>query len=330
LALTAIAAVVIGRNEGERLDLSLRSVRDARLPMVYVDSGSTDGSPLLGERLGAHTVELSADRPFSAARARNEGLAEILRLWPDVEFVMFLDGDSTLDPHFPSAAVSAFGRYPHCAVVTGHLSERHPEASVYNRLCSIEWRSPPGVITDGRGLGGIMAARIAAFRAVGGFDEQAIAGEEAEFAARLESAHWSVLKIDEPMAIHDAQMLHFSQWWRRTLRSGHAMANRYFGTAGTNSEGRRHVKSALFWGFLLPLAALLLLISTRGISLLLLGGYAWLGRRTYRHYRASGLDRSDAWLATRFIIYGRFPEFLGIMRYGVNRLRGRFHVIDWR
>jgi hypothetical protein len=78
------------------------------------------------------------------------------------------------------------------------------------------------------------------------------------------------------------------------------------------------------------LAVPLLLVPTRGGSLLLLLGYAWLGSRTYRYYRATGLDRSDAWLVTRFIIYGKFPEFLGILRYGVNRLRGRFQVIDWR
>jgi GT2 family glycosyltransferase len=258
-------------------------------------------------------------------------MAEVLRRWPGTQFVMFLDGDCTLEAAFPSAALSAFGQHPDCAIVTGQLSERHPEESVYNRLCSIEWRSPPGFITAGGGLGGIMAVRVAAFRAVGGFNEQAIAGEEADFAIRLAQAGWSALKIDEPMAIHDAQMLRFGQWWRRTFRSGHAMAHRYFGPAGTVSDnGRRRVVSTLFWGFLLPLAVLLLIVPTRGASLILLAGYAWLGRRTYLHYRATGLDSSDAWLTTRFIIYGKFPEFLGILRYGVNRLRGRFQVIDWR
>jgi GT2 family glycosyltransferase len=327
---TTIAAVVIGRNEGERLNLSIRSVQDAGLAIIYVDSGSTDDSPLLASRLGAAVVKLSADRPFSAARGRNEGMAELLRRWPATEFVLFLDGDCTLCSDFPSAALSAFAQYPDCGIVTGHLSERQPEASLYNRLCSIEWQSPPGFIRGGRGLGGIMAVRVAAFRAAGGFNEQAIAGEEADFAARLELAGWSVLKIDAPMAIHDAHMLHFGQWWRRTERSGHAMAHRYLGQSGSTDDGARAVRSALFWGFILPLAVVLLLIPTRGASLLLLLGYAWLGSRTFRYYRAKGLDGPDARLATRFVIYGKFPEFLGILRYGVNRFRGRFHVIDWR
>ena len=329
--MTTIAAVVIGRNEGERLSPSLRSVLDAGLPLVYVDSGSRDASPSMARDLGVPVVSLSSDRPFSAARGRNEGMAEVLRRWPRTEFVMFLDGDCTLDPAFPAAAKSAFGQYRDCGIVTGHLYERHPEASLYNRLCSIEWRSPPGFIAGGRGLGGIMAVRLAAFRAAGGFNEQAIAGEEADFAARLALAGWSVLKIDVPMATHDAHMLLFGQWWRRTTRAGHAMAYRYAAQAGTSSsDARRRVRSALFWGFLLPVAVLLLLVPTRGASLLFLLGYCWLGSRTYRYYRATGLDGPDARLATQFIIYGKFPEFLGIMRYGVNRLRGRFHVIDWR
>lgn len=327
---TPIAAVVIGRNEGQRLELSLESVQAAGLSLVYADSGSTDDSCRVADKLGVAVVRLDPARPFSAARGRNEGAAEVLRRWPESEFIMFLDGDCTLDRGFASAAAAAFERYPHCAIVTGHLSERHPDASVYNRLCSIEWMSPPGPIVDGKGLGGIMAVRVAAFREVGGFNEQAIAGEEADFAGRLARAGWSVLKIDHPMATHDAEMLHFAQWWRRTVRAGHAMAHRYVGQRDTSSRARQAVISALFWGFLLPLAALLLLAPTRGASLLLLSGYAWLGLRIYRYYRRMNLSPSDAWLRTRFIIYAKIPEFIGMLRYALSRLQGRYQVIDWR
>lgn len=328
---SGIAAVVIGRNEGERLLPSLRSVQEARLSVVYVDSGSSDGSPSLAQSLGVPAIELDPAREFSAARGRNEGMAEVVRRWPDTEFVMFLDGDCTLNGDFASKAVSIFERDPKCAIVTGNLAERAPDASRYNRLCSIEWQSPPGLIVNGRGLGGIMAVRVKAFAGVGGFNEQAIAGEEADFAVRLSKADWSALKIDVPMATHDAQMMHFSQWWRRTVRAGHAMAHRYLGQpATTDLYGRRAVRSAVFWGFLLPATVLLLLLPSRGLSLVLVLGYAWLGQRTYRYYKARGLTGSDAWLATRFILYAKVPEFLGIVRYCVNRLRGSFRVMDWR
>lgn len=326
-----MAAVVIGRNEGERLEPSLRSVQNAGLPLVYVDSGSSDGSLAVARALEILVVELDPIRPFSAGRGRNEGLDEALRHWPETEYVLFLDGDCVLDPLFPAAAEAAFGQQDDCAIVTGHLSERHPDASIYNRLCAIEWRSPAGRIENMNALGGIMAARISAFREVGGFNEQAIAGEEPDLGVRLGLAGFSIIKIDRPMATHDAQMLRFSQWWKRAVRSGHALAHRYARHGRTTfRDGRRELRSVLFWGFALPLMILVLLLPTRGLSLILLGGYGLLGRRVYRHYSRSGLSRSDALLATRFILYSKFAEFVGVLRYCLNRVRGRFHIIEYK
>ena len=327
----SIVGVVIGRNEGERLEPSLRSVEQAGLALVYVDSGSNDGSPSVARQLGVPVVELDPARPFSAARGRNEGLDEALRRWPNANFVLFLDGDCILDRGFPGAAIKAFEQDPRCAIVTGHLSERHPEASIYNRLCAIEWRSPPGQIQNMNALGGIMAARISAFRDVGGFNEQAIAGEEPDLGVRLGLAGYSIVKIDQPMATHDAQILHFGQWWRRAVRAGHALAHRYERHGRTPfRDGQREIRSVLFWGFLFPSLILVLIWPSRGLSLILLGGYALLGRRIYRYYLRTGVPRTDALLAARFIVYGKFAEFLGILRYCLNRLRGRFHIIEYK
>ena len=48
--------VAIGRNEGERLKRCLRSV-PAGVPVVYVDSGSTDGSVDFAQQLGVAAPE---------------------------------------------------------------------------------------------------------------------------------------------------------------------------------------------------------------------------------------------------------------------------------
>ena len=324
-------SVVIGRNEGERLEPSLRSVQAAGLPLVYVDSGSSDGSPAIARNLGVPVVELDPSRPFSAARGRNEGLREALQRWPGAELVFFLDGDCVLDPAFPTAAANTFEEHADCAIVTGHLSERAPEASIYNRLCALEWRSPAGRMEDVNSLGGIMAVRISAFREVGGFNEQAIAGEEPDFGVRLALSGYSLIKIDCPMATHDAQMLTFRQWWIRSVRGGHALAHRYARHGQTRfRDCRRELISALFWGFALPVAVLLLLIPTRGLSLLLLAGYGFIGWRVYRYYKRSGVSSSDAWLASQFNIYSRFAHFVGVLRFCLNRLRGRFHIIEYK
>ncbi|MEZ5917333.1 MAG: glycosyltransferase [Parvularculaceae bacterium] len=42
-------------------------------PIVYVDSGSTDGSVESAKAVGAIVVNLDMSAPFTAARARNAG-----------------------------------------------------------------------------------------------------------------------------------------------------------------------------------------------------------------------------------------------------------------
>ena len=144
-------------------------------------------------------------------------------------------------------------------------------------------------------LGGIMAVRTSAFRDVGGFNEQAIAGEEPDLGVRLGLAGYLIVKIDQPMATHDAQILRFGQWWRRAVRAGHALAHRYARHGRTPfRDGQREIRSVLFWGFLFPSLILVLLWPSRGLSLLLLGGYALLGRRIYRYYSGPGAAHGRA------------------------------------
>src|ERR1700730_9945677 len=91
-----IGIVVIGRNEGERLVGCLRSAKLNVSNIVYVDSGSTDGSIAAAERIGAIVVTLDLTQPFTAARARNEGFATLIALKPELRFVQFVDGDCVL------------------------------------------------------------------------------------------------------------------------------------------------------------------------------------------------------------------------------------------
>ena len=92
-----IGIVAIGRNEGERLKRCLGSVVGCG-PLVYVDSGSSDGSVAAARAIGAAVVELDMNIPFTAARARNEGFAQLMKIAPASEFVQFVDGDCEIVP----------------------------------------------------------------------------------------------------------------------------------------------------------------------------------------------------------------------------------------
>ena len=54
--MSTVGIVAIGRNEGERLHRCLNSVVGRGLTLVYVDSGSTDGSIKLARNLGVEGV----------------------------------------------------------------------------------------------------------------------------------------------------------------------------------------------------------------------------------------------------------------------------------
>src|SRR5690242_10244250 len=91
-----VGFVVIGRNEGPRLEQCLRSVLAVCERVVYADSASTDESSAIAERLGIDVVSLAEDGRLSAARGRNVGYAELAIRFPECDAVQFLDGDCVL------------------------------------------------------------------------------------------------------------------------------------------------------------------------------------------------------------------------------------------
>ena len=213
-----LGVVAIGRNEGERLARCLRSVLPAGVPVVYVDSGSVDGSVALARGLGVEVVELDPARPFAAGRARNEGFERLLARRPGLGYVMFVDGDCEVVPGWIDRARAELEGRPELAVVCGRRREVDPGRSVFNRLADLEWDTPVG---PALACGGDALMRAADFRAAGGFDSSAKAGEEPELCQRLRRAGRGIARIDAEMTRHDLGMTRFAQWWRRQLRVGY-------------------------------------------------------------------------------------------------------------
>lgn len=308
-----IACVIIGRNEGARFLACLESLPGCLSPVVYVDSGSTDGSVEAARTRGANVVALDDSLPFTAARARNAGLA---RLGGDVEYVQLIDGDCALRAGWVERAAAALQADPALAVVCGRRRERHPEASVYNRLCDREWDTPIG---PARACGGDAMMRLAALRAVGGYREGLIAGEEPELCLRLRAAGWTVERLDAEMTWHDAAMTRFAQWWRRSRRAGHAFAE---GAALHGAPPERHwvreTRRALVWGLGLPALILPCLIWLPGLAALPVLAYPAQVLRL--GLKGSGQGR---WAQAFFTVLGKFPEAQGALGYYLSRLSGR-------
>lgn len=326
-----VGTVVIGRNEAHHLPAALASVRAVGGPVVYVDSASTDPSVGIARSAGVDVVELDPATPMSAARARNAGFEALSEGAERPAFVMFLDGDCELHAGFAASALSTMEANPHCAIVVGHLTEASTATSVYGQLSALEWASSAGPITDFGNLGGIMLVRAEAFRAVGGFDPRMIAGEDSELGVRLSLADWSVMKIDAPMASHDNGISGFKPWWRRAVRAGHALAQRYALHGRSRvADCRRELASTLVWGAAIPLVALGVAIPTRGASLLLLGLYGVIGYRMYRGARRQGRPTPLALRVAGFGLLTKFANMQGVLQYARNRWRGSYHIIEYK
>lgn len=325
-----LAIVVIGRNEGQRLRRCLEGIAGGPAPVVYVDSGSTDGSSDLARGLGVQVVELDGSVPFTAARARNEGLARATELYPGVELIQFVDGDCELVTGWLERGVRELTADSTLGVAFGHVRERERERSVYNLLCDLEWRGPVG---EARSSGGNAMVRVRALREVGGFDARLIAGEEPELALRLRRAGWRIVRFDADMVLHDAAMTRFGQWWRRALRGGWAYAEGAALHAGTSDHHWiRENASILGWGMLLPSAALVLAWPTHGASLMLFIGHVLLAARIFTRSVRGGLPWREAGLQALFTVLGKLPQAIGQVQFAARRLlarRGR-KVIDWR
>lgn len=313
-----VGVVVIGRNEGERLVRSLKSVRRQADCVVYVDSGSTDGSVASAQGLCDAVVELDMHTPFTAARARNEGFRRLLAVGHDIRYVFFVDGDCEVVDGWLRTAVQFLGAHPDYGVVWGRRRERFPEKSIYNLLCDLEWQDYP--LGETRACGGDAVARIEAIRQVGGFRADLICGEEPEMCVRLRQAGWRIYHLETPMTLHDAAMYHFGQWWKRALRAGYAFAQ---GAALHGAPPERHcareTRRAWTWGLALPLATLFLAPFLGRWALLVLIAYpAELVRLSALRPRRSAREN---WLRAAGLLLARFPEMLGQLKFHVDRLR---------
>ena len=341
-----IAVVVIGRNEGERLKRCIASLQKSSGqqlgPLVYVDSGSTDGSTDYAKSVGVDVVDLDISIPFTMARARNAGLQYLQGHYPESQYVQFVDGDCDVALSWMADAYTYLEQHPDTVAVCGNREERYPTASVYNHLIDLEWQGIAGEVDS---CGGDARYRVDRLQTVGGFNESMIAGEEAELCLRLRSQGGSIVRLDRPMTLHDANIHRLSQWWLRSVRCGHAYAQG-FDIHSHNKEPykKRQLLSSLAYGVVFPALFILMVVMLTTMSLatssvlfictamlLLLSFYIRMVQKTVSSRRTLGNTTSEISLYAWFIALGKFPEAQGVCKYYLNKLLGKTSkIIEYR
>jgi len=275
------------------------------------------------------------------ARGRNTGFQRLAELYPGVNYVKFVDGDCEVNSQWIETGLGFISTHDEIVCVCGFRRERNPDQSIYNHLIDLEWQGPTGEI---KACGGDAIYCIKNLSAVGGFNPGMIAGEEPELCVRLRKQGGLIWRLDHGMTIHDADMRHFSQWWKRAIRCGHAYAEGFVmhGSA-PEFHNRRPVMSSIFYGLFLPLVMILLLILIlftdtqfiRSLTWLWTGflALAWLKvcLSSYLYRRRLGNNRVDSILYAAFVLLAKLPEAQGILVYIKNRIFGRMPtLIEYR
>ena len=315
-----LGLVVIGRNEGNLIRQCLNSAIALVPHIVYVDSGSTDDSVVMAKSLGVNVVELDLSQPFTAGRARNTGFFYLTAKYPQLKLVQFVDGDCEIVDEWLKTARKTLETRSDIAIACGRRRERYPDKYIYNRLCDLEWNTPVG---ETKACGGDFMVKVSAFSWVKGFNPSLIAGEEPELCLRLRQQGWKILRVNADMTLHDARMSNIKQWWQRALRAGYAYAE---GSWLYGKPPERHwvkeSRSIWFWGLILPLLAIALILPTNGLSLLLLILYAIAIYRVYSSLKRK-LNRKDALFYAIHCLMSKFPQTQGQIRFHWQRLQGK-------
>jgi len=193
-----ISVVVITYNEAARIGACLESViatlAGRRYDAVVVDSASQD-----------RTVEIAARFPVKVVRLRDGGprrpsigrfVGERLRRG---NLVLFVDGDSVLEPGWIGPALDALAASPDLAAVSGRSTGvlEQPDGT------TLEVDQYPGVAyEDPPHLSGSALYRRAALERAGGFNPHMLGHEEPELGARLRAAGFRLQRLRIPMTRH--------------------------------------------------------------------------------------------------------------------------------
>jgi glycosyltransferase involved in cell wall biosynthesis len=246
--LPAVSIVIIGRNEAGNIQKCVESVLEIEYPqelleIIYVDTGSTDGTQNIARTMGVKVVEELNKLP-SAALARNKGLAE-----SNNRIVHFLDGDMVIDPGYLKKAVRRLGNGD-IACVFGRVIERHANTNWISRMLNIDWKMKKEGYINAPGGGGTFTTT--ALKEIGGYNGSLVLAEETDVGIRLRNVGHSIYMINDIMAAHDYGVNTVSELCKRFYSHGIGRF-RILTSDNVPPEIRK-------WSYKLPLQAMAILL----------------------------------------------------------------------
>jgi len=215
-----VSVVVIGRNEGARLVRCLAAVNAMRYPAtllekIYVDSESSDGSARRAAQAGFKILHYQSESR-TAAGARELG-------WRAAgsRFVLFLDGDCTVDPDFLRHAIERC-LSDKAVAVNGEVRESLQAPHAARRCLGVYWEVALRG-SEGKSFyrGGCGLVERAALQEVGGFDVDLAGTENNDLGRRLIQQGGNVWYLNRPMVIHDSGVETWAEVFRHGVRDGY-------------------------------------------------------------------------------------------------------------
>lgn len=208
-----IAAVIIGRNKGQRLLNCLNSVRADLRQIIYVDLDSTDDSLANAAAAGVPSISLGGKLPCTSARARNMGAVYLSNLKSPPTYVQFIDADCELQPFWLGKARVFLDRHPDYAVVSACRQDSFHATSVSSRWFNLLWQPQSG---ESKTCGNNAFVRLSAFQQLSGYRAEMHTGHQYDLCLRLRKAGWRIYRTDTGMVTRDTVISRISQWFYRS------------------------------------------------------------------------------------------------------------------
>lgn len=315
ISVPTVSFVVIGLNEERMIAACLRSVMQCDYPrertqIIYVDSGSTDGTLQIVQSLpGVKVIHLDDPHP-NAAKGRNAG-------WRAArgEFIQFLDGDMVMEPDWPETAHAFMSQRDDVACVFGQVREEREQGNWYSVIFDRIWKRETGKAAT---LLGAFFAKRSALAAVNGFDETLNGQEEPALAVHVLRQGKAIWCLPSTMVIHHSGIASFGAYLSRMAAYGshiEGFAGRIENGARGTSLLRNTFKDVAITCLPLMLLACGLLLHSlvcAAAGILLPIGFVF--RIAAREYRQTRVFR-EGFLYAIHVFIAKYPILYGRLRH---------------